>query len=88
MQDLDKTLEERKKTHGAYSEHARITQNLKQVIKTEPNYVKLSYEMKETLDMTFHKIGRIIAGDPWEIDHWIDIAGYNTLVAKEIEKRR
>ena len=35
--------------------------------------------------MIAHKIGRILAGDPNHIDHWLDIAGYATLVAKELE---
>ena len=30
--------------------------------------------------MILHKIGRIVAGDEMEPDHWLDIAGYATLV--------
>jgi len=45
----------------------------------------LSPTQREALDMTAHKIGRILAGDPDHKDHWDDIAGYTTLVAKELK---
>ena len=35
--------------------------------------------------MIAHKLGRICAGDPDFPDHYKDIAGYATLVAKELE---
>jgi hypothetical protein len=45
----------------------------------------LSPMQREALDMTAHKIGRILAGDPDHKDHWDDIAGYTTLVARELK---
>jgi hypothetical protein len=37
--------------------------------------------MKESVDMICHKIARIVnGGQPQEIDHWHDIAGYAKLV--------
>ncbi len=36
--------------------------------------------------MIAHKIASILAGDPNEIDHWRDIAGYATLIVKELER--
>jgi hypothetical protein len=42
-------------------------------------------DMAETLSMIAHKIGRIIAGNPEEPDHWRDIAGYAQLVANRLE---
>lgn len=74
-------LAERGKTHGDYAEHAQITQDLKFVITSTPGYAKLTAAQRETLDMTAHKIGRILAGDPNFKDHWDDIVGYNKLVA-------
>ncbi|WP_257617167.1 hypothetical protein [Campylobacter pinnipediorum] len=35
--------------------------------------------------MIAHKIARILAGNPNYKDHWDDIAGYATLVSKELE---
>lgn len=75
-------LAERGTTHGDYAEHAQITQDLKFIITSTPGYARLTPAQRETLDMTAHKIGRILAGDPMFKDHWDDIAGYNILVAK------
>ena len=75
-------LAERHATHGDYAEHAQITQDLKVIITSAPGYARLNPAQRETLDMTAHKIGRILAGDPNFKDHWDDIAGYNVLVAR------
>ena len=75
-------LAERHATHGDYVEHAQITQDLKVIITSAPGYARLNPAQRETLDMTAHKIGRILAGDPNFKDHWDDIAGYNVLVAR------
>lgn len=42
---------------------------------------KLDDVQRESLSMIFHKIGRILAGDPNFRDHWDDIAGYAKLAA-------
>jgi hypothetical protein len=42
-------------------------------------------DQAEALDMIFHKIGRILNGDPNYADSWIDIAGYAKLVADRLE---
>jgi hypothetical protein len=79
-------LNERGKTHGNYTDHARITQRLKLIVyqEIELRYPRgqdeLSMEAKESIDMILHKIGRIIAGDATFADHWDDIAGYAKLV--------
>ena len=80
--EVEKILEERKKTHGDYAVHARVTQMLKRVFRCETVGDKLSNEHKEAIDMIFHKIGRIAAGDPNNQDHWLDISGYATLAMK------
>ena len=41
-------------------------------------------EEQEALDMIFHKIARILNGDPNYADSWHDIAGYATLIDKEL----
>ena len=85
--DINALLTERGKTHGNYMVHARITQDLKRVM---CNHVcdldrRIDDDMAETLSMIAHKIGRIIAGNPAEPDHWRDIAGYAQLVANRLE---
>jgi hypothetical protein len=85
-QSIEDILAEREKTHGKYSDHAYVTQQIKISMKDSVNWSRLSYTQTETLDMIAHKIGRILSGNPNERDHWDDIAGYATLVSKEIDK--
>lgn len=70
----------RKATHGDFSDHARITQALKAVMREEAGWDRLSDVQREALEMNAHKVGRILAGDPNFADHWDDIAGYAKLV--------
>ncbi len=74
-------LAERGKTHGDYSDHAAVTQELKRIMRAN-GWEKLNDCEREALEMIFHKIGRILAGNPHFRDHWDDIAGYATLVAE------
>lgn len=41
-------------------------------------------DQREALDMIFHKIGRIVCGDPNYADSWHDIAGYAKLVENRL----
>ena len=79
--ETDELLAERGKTHGDFTEHARITQNIKAMMQNEKSYGFLNAVEREALDMIAHKIGRILAGNPHFEDHWADIAGYAKLVA-------
>jgi len=81
---VEAMLSEREKTHGNFRDHARCTQRLKAVLRDELEIMgkTLTMEQQEALDMVFHKIGRMVAGDANFIDHWDDSAGYSTLVAK------
>ena len=85
--DINALLAERARTHGDYAVHALITQDLKRVLTHHVGDLdrRLDDDMTETLDMIAHKIGRIIAGNPAEPDHWRDIAGYAQLVANRLE---
>jgi hypothetical protein len=85
--DINALLAERGRTHGNYVTHALITQDLKRVVTHHVADLdrRLEHDMQETLDMIAHKIGRIIAGNPAEPDHWRDIAGYAQLVANRLE---
>ena len=77
---VDATLAERGARYGDFPGHAKITQGLKQVMQASPNWDKLADDQKEALDMTAHKIGRILNGDPDYADSWHDIIGYTRLV--------
>ncbi|MDR3572251.1 MAG: DUF6378 domain-containing protein [Anaerolineaceae bacterium] len=75
-------LAERAKTHGDFSTHAFITQQIKAIMQDTDGWQYLSVSHRESLEMIAHKIGRILAGDPNHRDHWDDIAGYATLAAE------
>ena len=74
-------LEERGSRYGDFIGHAKITQDLKYIMRQSPNWPLLSEDKKEALEMTAHKIGRILNGDPSYKDSWVDIEGYIYLVS-------
>lgn len=82
---VDGILAEREKTHGDFTEHARITQEIKAAMHVTRNWKNLSTVQREALEMVAHKVGRILAGDPDVVDHWADSAGYMELVAKRLK---
>jgi hypothetical protein len=82
--NVDETLAQRGSNYGKFTEHARITQNIKAAMADSPNWDKLDADMRECLDMIAHKAGRILNGDPNYIDSWHDIIGYTRLVEKRL----
>ena len=88
--EIKDLLIERNKTHGDYSIHAGIAQELMNTMmaydRNEDYWAKLNECQRESLHMIAHKIGRILAGDPDFRDHWDDIAGYAKLVADRCTK--
>jgi Tfp pilus assembly protein PilF len=83
---IDKTLKERGERYGAFSSHAALSQAFKDVAKTGDSYELLSASQLEALEMIFHKIARILNGDPDYPDSWHDVAGYASLVEKELSE--
>jgi hypothetical protein len=83
--NINATLAERESTYGNFAERARITQNIKESMYSTPNWDALPPDMKETLEMIAHKIGRILNGDPNFHDSWHDIEGYTKLVADRLK---
>ena len=81
---VEDTLEERGARYGKFSGHAGITQNLKHVMRLHFGWGNLNSSQQEALEMIAHKIGRILNGDPSYADSWHDIAGYATLVDKQL----
>jgi len=87
---LREVLNERGDRYGPYENHAAVTRRLKDVIYTELGERNKTLEphMLETLDMICHKIGRIINGDPYYDDNWVDIAGYAQRSADIIQEKQ
>lgn len=79
--NIEDTLELRGNVYGKYETLATTAQQLKDIVRMGANYDSLSLPMKESVDMICHKIARIVnGGQPQEIDHWHDIAGYAKLI--------
>jgi hypothetical protein len=87
MTNIRDVLNARQSTHGDYTDHARVTQNIKAMMHDSPNWSRLHADQIETLDMLAHKIGRILSGEPDFADHWDDMAGYATLSADRVRQR-
>ena len=85
--EINEILKQRAKTHGDFGTQAFIAQMLKDDFWNTTNN-KLTHTQKEAIDMIFHKIARICAGDPNEPDHWDDIAGYAKLAADELRRQK
>jgi hypothetical protein len=84
---IDAVLNERGSRYGKFTDHASVTQAYKTLMfcQLEERDKRLAADQQEALDMIFHKIGRIINGDPDYADSWVDIAGYAKLVADRLE---
>ena len=85
--NVDAILTERGSRYGPFKGHAEVTQDLKEVAREHLRLRNktLADDQQEALDMIFHKIGRIINGDPDYDDSWVDIAGYAQLVADRLQ---
>lgn len=89
MSDVDKTLAERGAQYnlnGGYPDHAELTQSMKNACRNHRGWATVPGMMKESIDMILHKIARIINGNPYYPDNWVDIEGYSRLVSRELEK--
>lgn len=84
------TLSERGARYGNFSGHAKIAQDLQDVMRNSvarpeednvvtPAWDKLSPVAKQALTVIADKIARILNGDPNYDDNWHDIAGYAKL---------
>lgn len=84
VKTIQEILQERGSRYGSFTEHARITQNIKRAMQDSPNFADLPDAMKESLEMLAHKLGRILNGDPTYKDSWTDIIGYTRLIEQEL----
>jgi len=79
-------LKERGSRYGSMEDNAAVTQGLMDVVMANPAYKDLPAVHKECIHMIFHKIARIVCGDPMYDDNPRDIAGYATLLEQWINK--
>lgn len=90
VNDIRETLNEKNKTHGSFSRLCNLTHKIKDVLRDELRYKndQLPPQHAEALDMIISKIGRIAIGDHDTTDHWLDIAGYATLVVDHLKLKK
>jgi len=80
---VNETLDERAKTHGDFESYARTMVELIATIDLNGNG-QLTAVQHQGLYMILSKITRIINGNANHADSWHDIAGYATLVERNI----
>ncbi len=96
IKSVNETLDERGNRYGDFTDHARIAQQLQDVMRqheiknhnneTHRNWEYLSAVQKQALTVIADKIARILNGDPNYADNWHDIQGYAKLVEDRLPK--
>lgn len=76
-------LNEREKTHGRFEEVAYTARTIRYAMTRDG----MSAVQEEALGMIASKLARIACGNPQEIDHWRDIAGYAELVVRDLRRQ-
>ena len=74
----------RHETHGDYIDTARYAQHIKTTMHNTRNWIRLSPDKREALDLIATKLARILSGEPNEPDHWLDIEGYARLARERL----
>ena len=74
----------RHETHGDYADTARYAQHLKTTMHNTRNWIRLSPDKREALDLIATKLARILSGEPNEPDHWLDLEGYARLARERL----
>ena len=85
--DVNETLDTRAKDYGLFKDGAALMQSLKRKLAEHAAQHDKTFadDQWEALEMIVHKMGRIVNGNPDVVDHWVDIAGYATLVADRLQ---
>jgi hypothetical protein len=85
--NVDKTLNARAERYGKFKDGAALMQSIKRELAAHAAKHGKTFadDQWEALEMIVHKIGRIVNGDPDVTDHWVDIAGYATLIARGLK---
>jgi hypothetical protein len=81
------TLDERKNTHGDFSENAHVTMNILKLASDSSSWKSMTLTQQLAVIMISNKLARILTGNPYEPDHWHDIAGYATLSERDTRAR-
>ena len=84
--NVDKTLDARAEMYGKFKDGASLMQAVKRELAAHAAKHGKTFadDQWEALEMIVHKMGRIVNGDPDVVDHWVDIAGYATLISDRL----
>jgi hypothetical protein len=85
MSSIESTLKERGARYGAFHEHAKIAQALKDAMWHTDGWTRLAADQKQALEVIADKVARVLNGDPTYHDNWHDIVGYAKLVADRLQ---
>ena len=80
---VESVLQERGNRYGKFEDNARISQKLKDVC---TGGQELHPVFKEALDNICQKIARVVNGDQFYEDNWVDIQGYAKLALDYIRE--
>lgn len=78
---VEVTLAERQNQYGDFSDVAHLSQGLQSLLSVG----SFSDVQQEAMQMICSKLARLACGDADHVDSWHDIAGYATLVVKDLE---
>lgn len=77
--------EGRRATHGDFERTAAAVQQLDEAFRLASRGAALMPPQRHAINMILVKLARIASGDQNHRDHWDDIAGYASLVAKGLK---
>ena len=83
---IKEIVDARGAVYGSMMENGRMSQGLKDQMRTAKNWKNIPPMHREALDMIQHKISRLLNGDYDHLDSWDDIAGYSRVVRDELTK--
>lgn len=87
MTNIDNLLSERQKTHGNFADVGKTYVKFQNIFNASNKYHKISDSQRLALDMIAVKLSRLLCGDYNFYGHAEDIAGYATLIVKELEAK-
>jgi hypothetical protein len=88
LDTTDDLLVRRSSTHGEFMDNAQTEVALCEVIDRGRQRGTMHPTMVVSLRMLAHKIARAINGDPYNPEHWEDMAGYARLVETRLKDGR
>ena len=81
---VEQVLAERGEDYGDYASKAQFIQGVKHLMRSSPSWQAMDADMRESMEMIAHKMGRTLYGNPTHKDNFLDIAGYAKLVADRL----